>query len=750
MLIKRLGLLFQSLRLRYKLMISFTLVCFISLLLFSITSITIYKDILVKKESQSIMENITGLKTALNQYLEEIDRSSVRLAYSKESLDALETDLENHTPEERMQIFRGLNGKIKETVNNTFGIMGIYIIDNYNNIFFLDTADDIIFSKISDVNNVNQKWYKNTLDMDGGAYWTIMDWYSGMKAIVLMREIVDIQTNEKLGMCVITVKPGLLEKPLLGSNMKDGVYSIVDNEGQIYSEKKFENLADIVDINQIKDASSYYTKKLGNKDYVVTYIKNELTGWSFVHIVDKSSLFKDMEIINRVWVIIFILSLAAVMVISFLIARTISNPLYKLIRLIREVENGNLKVEFNSLYKDEIGILGRSFNKMVGNIREGIPLKREKFLRAILESNLEKEEFDKAKETIDIPFTNDFFQVIVINADQSVSEQTSRQIENKIVDFERAGHKIVSITLKNGQYCVISNYPQEETYKLTLDIIESVRESLNLDVKAFFGNNYNDLYMIRNSYDDAKTLIRYKFFSSSSSVYLSNDFLNIGSWQSAYPDNYENRLMYHIEERNIESCENVIQEAREFFKGNNTDPFIISMFITNIYINIYKVTTKNGILPVNVFGKDCWGTINLKHATGAIDESLIDLMAAIKAFLMQIKSLSGSNGNISSNIRKALDIMEREYGNSDMSIEYISKKIYINQNYFSQLFSREMNESFTDYLGKIRIEKAKKLLSESDIKIKNISSAIGISDPHYFGTWFKEITGLSPSQYRKQ
>lgn len=750
MLVKKVNMLFHNLQLKYKLIISFTLICFISLLLFSMITITIYKEIIVKKESNSIVENIVSFKTVLNQYLEEVDMSSISLAYSRESLDVLESDPDKHTPEMRMQLFSNLNKKVQESVNNSFGIKGMYIFDNYNNIFSLDLSDDYISSILTNKNNINQKWYKETFKLNGGSYWTILDSYSGTKTIALMREIINIQTNEKLGMSIVTVLPGLLEKSLLNNNMKDGIYSIVDKDGQIYSEKKFENLADIIDIGQIKGPSTNYTKKVGGKDYLVTYVNDPFTGWCFVHVVDKSSLFIDMENINKVWIIIFIISLAAVTAISFLIAKTISNPLYKLIGLIRNVEKGNLKVEFNSLYKDEIGILGNSFNKMVENIKEGIPLKREKFLRAILESNLEKEEFNMAKEAIDIPFTKNSFQVIVINVDEAVSENTSRKVENKIVDFERAGYNIVSITLKKGQYCVISNYPQEETYKVAQEIVESIRSSLCIDVKAFLGNNYKDLFMIKNSYEEAKTLIKYKFFSSTGSIYSSNDFLNTGSWESFYPDNFESRLLYHLEERNLESCENVICEVKEFFKKNFTDPFIISMFISNIYINIYKGATKNGILPVSVFGNECWETVNLKHVSGAIDESFVDLIATIKSFFELTKSLFSANDTINTNIRKAIDIMEREYSNPHMCIDYISKKIFITDNYFSQLFSKEMGESFTDYLGKIRIEKAKKLLKEFDVKIKDVSSAVGFSDPHYFGTWFKEITGLSPSQYRKQ
>jgi len=76
--------------------------------------------------------------------------------------------------------------------------------------------------------------------------------------------------------------------------------------------------------------------------------------------------------------------------------------------------------------------------------------------------------------------------------------------------------------------------------------------------------------------------------------------------------------------------------------------------------------------------------------------------------------------------------------------------VFLNENYFCRLFKKELGISFVDYVGKIRLEKALELLRNSTIKIKDISKNVGFSNPHYFGIWFKENTGLTPSQYRKQ
>ena len=63
-------------------------------------------------------------------------------------------------------------------------------------------------------------------------------------------------------------------------------------------------------------------------------------------------------------------------------------------------------------------------------------------------------------------------------------------------------------------------------------------------------------------------------------------------------------------------------------------------------------------------------------------------------------------------------------------------------------FKKEMGENFLDYVWKLRLEKAKRLLQESDLSIDEISAAVGYVNTSSFRRKFKQETGLSPSQLR--
>jgi two-component system, response regulator YesN len=61
-----------------------------------------------------------------------------------------------------------------------------------------------------------------------------------------------------------------------------------------------------------------------------------------------------------------------------------------------------------------------------------------------------------------------------------------------------------------------------------------------------------------------------------------------------------------------------------------------------------------------------------------------------------------------------------------------------------------MGESFTDFLVRVRLEKAKKMLKETPLKVYQIGGMVGYSNISYFCSIFKNSYGMSPSEYREK
>lgn len=88
--------------------------------------------------------------------------------------------------------------------------------------------------------------------------------------------------------------------------------------------------------------------------------------------------------------------------------------------------------------------------------------------------------------------------------------------------------------------------------------------------------------------------------------------------------------------------------------------------------------------------------------------------------------------------------------NEEIALQDISNQFFLSREYISRKFKREFKENISDYIGRIRIEKAKLLLLNPHYRISQIAEMVGYPDDKYFSKVFKKFSGQSPNEYRKQ
>ncbi|MDG0812643.1 response regulator transcription factor [Cohnella rhizosphaerae] len=93
-------------------------------------------------------------------------------------------------------------------------------------------------------------------------------------------------------------------------------------------------------------------------------------------------------------------------------------------------------------------------------------------------------------------------------------------------------------------------------------------------------------------------------------------------------------------------------------------------------------------------------------------------------------------------------LIDQEY-NKEIDLSYIADKVGFNASYISKLFSRERGETITDYLNRVRIDKAKQFLRDHpSLKVYEIAHIVGYGDKIYFQKLFKRTVGVTPNEYR--
>ena len=150
-------------------------------------------------------------------------------------------------------------------------------------------------------------------------------------------------------------------------------------------------------------------------------------------------------------------------------------------------------------------------------------------------------------------------------------------------------------------------------------------------------------------------------------------------------------------------------------------------------------------------------------------EQLIDFKVSIKpisdcARILDIKNAfdNGKFADITTNTNEKTDKMSSETTiqkakkfiidnlQKDLTLEEIAGQVFLNPIYFSRFFKQQTGENFTDYLISVRMQRAKELLLDSELKVYEISHMVGYFDNKHFGKLFKEESGLTPTEYRQK
>lgn len=103
----------------------------------------------------------------------------------------------------------------------------------------------------------------------------------------------------------------------------------------------------------------------------------------------------------------------------------------------------------------------------------------------------------------------------------------------------------------------------------------------------------------------------------------------------------------------------------------------------------------------------------------------------------------------SDTVRRTIEIINKQWGDSSLSLLSVADLLFVSAPYLSKLFRRETGENFAAYLTRKRISEAKTMLKNTNMKMYEIAQKTGYTSQHYFSNAFKKHMEMSPVDYRK-
>ena len=100
-------------------------------------------------------------------------------------------------------------------------------------------------------------------------------------------------------------------------------------------------------------------------------------------------------------------------------------------------------------------------------------------------------------------------------------------------------------------------------------------------------------------------------------------------------------------------------------------------------------------------------------------------------------------------ITRAKEFIKTNQG-EDISLGDVAKSVNTSTFYFCKMFKKATGLNFTDYLSRIRIEKAKNLLLNPNLRISEIAYEVGFQSLTHFNRVYRKLAGQSPTEYRQK
>lgn len=385
-----------------------------------------------------------------------------------------------------------------------------------------------------------------------------------------------------------------------------------------------------------------------------------------------------------------------------------------------------------------------------------IPVLENGFIYTLMFQDPSQAELENYKNLLGIAEDYGYTMIMEYGDEQKDGELTNpvgasvrvQKIYNEIRDVIKDFFRVYIGAPMANRIAMYVPYPNEEMdYSNRIAIIENARvlvRKLTKDYEMQFKVGIGSLYKveeIQKSYHEAVEAVK----NPKAKVTHIQDIAIKSQYEVTYPIDLEKKLFEAVQKGNVSLSRNY---ANQFFDWMIKES---SQDVDSIRLKSLEFV----LWAEHLAYVSCGLTYRFNSRSNYLKElhSMDDYTALRTWFLDKITE---SANNISKKEEKqASSLVERacayiqEHFAEDMSLDEVSKEVNISPYYFSKLFKEEMKENFVEYVTRIRIEHAQKLLRQPEYSIKEICVICGYSDPNYFSRIFKKVTGVTPTEFRE-
>lgn len=344
--------------------------------------------------------------------------------------------------------------------------------------------------------------------------------------------------------------------------------------------------------------------------------------------------------------------------------------------------------------------------------------------------------------TYNLDFLNGYSKIFMLEFGNGFFENAGLLFDKEVLPLLNFEYDYLNLNNSQSLIFIIKptysfNINYRETAELLLNVI---KEKYNTNCYISISNNIKSSEDITTEISSLENLINNKFFLSDTYIFANDEMYENQLNDPEFDHKLISEIHKDIENKNIISLRQSLELFyKKYHNKNRISQIYIKFILSSLIKDIYKVLPTNEsneestkiekIYKLNTFN-DIWNEI-------------ISLVDRLETHVHQ-NTASGSN---------AVDLVKQyiavHYG-KDLNLDILASHVYLTPRYLSYIFIQETGCGMNKYIKAVRMQKAKELLENTNMKIASICEQVGYNNVSYFCQSFREFYGKSPEKYRKK
>lgn len=326
-----------------------------------------------------------------------------------------------------------------------------------------------------------------------------------------------------------------------------------------------------------------------------------------------------------------------------------------------------------------------------------------------------------------ISITSDVDYSDQLNLLDSISKELSLKNDTDVISTDLSG--ILAVIFKGWTRSHITGY-LNKLYKANM---RKIFVSLGMSVTG--------IYMIKQSYLSADAIYKNKFLYLHYGVATAENTI-LSNVKTNDLDEVAKHIYAYIEINDLPKLEYTLEQFRETLCHNGYTAERIKVTCISLIMGIKARFIKN-------LGEKKSESIFSEEAINSIDSmsSLYEIIEFLKHTLSELSDLHFGR-TTKSTMERVVQYINSNYS-QELRLELLANIFGYNSAYLGKVFHQYTGENFNNYLDRIRISEAKRLLSTEEYKVYEVAELVGYSNINYFHNKFKKIVGISPLSFKK-